>query len=222
MAKITDPRNLDRQLLHYGPYIYFYNAYCHGFNKSMVECVKKLSSEYPAIIVYELNWAKYSDYRPATSIEEIYKVYLVCDKKKEEWFMPDKTTMNEIFGKAIQLYNKNLEFRAKNVGSKGINIKLNEKYNSYDMALKRRLLQCESKRKAILRKKIISKPDLKALENNQILENNDVVNFGNTNITVENLDNDDSTVKPWFCNTNIIDLPCDILTNSPEKNLTIM
>lgn len=224
MAITVDPKNIYRRISHYGPYIFFYNGNCPGFNKSMVEYMNKMASEHPYLCVFQMDWQKYTSYRPDKQIEEIYKVYLYCNNKKEdEKLMPDKKAINEIFGKAIVFHNKKVDIRAKNIGKKAESKIILENDDRLKFKLHRRMINNKWKRKSILKTKVISKldpthPEVESIRNKSLLKYQEIINNFNCK-DQENtikLTNKNSSITPWFCNTNINDIPSDILSNEGD------
>lgn len=232
MAKILDPKNIDRRICHSGVYIYFYNSNYKGLNKSIVDHINKLASEYPALYVFEVNWEKYCAYMPGTQIEEMHKVYLHCDNKKEhEKFMPDKNDINCIFLKAIKLYNDRIERKIQNIGLSKIKRPITEKDDR--TILKEKLQRKERMTKIFLNAKIIPKYDLAKskleITKDENLLNNSLntdkektkhnMNSETENINAENkntLNNENSHDLPWFYDTKIDDLPSDIFSDNPK------
>lgn len=139
MAKILDPSQLNRKINKYGPYIYFYNTDIPNYDKSMVDYMNKMASKYPSLQVFQIDWTQYWDFCVGKPIDAMNKVYLYCKNRKiEERIMEDEKVINEIFKKAIHLHNINVENKAKNIGSKAMNISLLRNGQTYTGQLQRR------------------------------------------------------------------------------------
>lgn len=232
MAKYLNPKELDRRISRYGPYIYFFNANYPDYNKTMVEYLNKLASEYPALLVFELDWAKYFAFRPETHIHENYKVYLYCNNKKEdEKFMPDKKAMDGIFAKAIHLYNKFIEYKVNKYIIREHTPKFDEKYYSNNRKFNKSLYCKKWKKEKLMKAKIISKFHIensentknKKIENSFKFENDKPENLIAKSVDLFNdnsqsLENQNSMIIPWFYNTRIEDLPPDVLKNDIQSD----
>lgn len=241
MAKILEPRSLRRRLSFYGPYIYFYNTDYPAFYKSIVEYINKLAIEYPDLGVFQIDWRKHLSFGQKTCIKEIHKVYLYCNKKKEyEKYFPNKNDINEVFYKAIQLYNDRIEQRAKDISSRETTKKLCPNDIDYKEKLYRRLYKKAWSRNKILKSKIIHKQNYTSCEIKNIIinilpKNTEIVHldgskneentpyFTKNTETKSNSINQDSSDKPWFYDTGSTDLPSDIFSNdiyndSHDKN----
>lgn len=178
MAKTLDPRDFNRKVSYNSPLIYFYYSDIPSFDRSIFDYMNKLATEYPDLRVFMINWEIHLKYFALKPSEEIYKVYLYFNNKLyDEKFKPDKKEMNEIFKKAIQLFNLYAEIKANNIGTKAMNIKLNGVDDSYERKLKRRLDINERIKRKILETRIVFKHSIDESETmnikKEILSKND-------------------------------------------------
>lgn len=233
MIKELDPVDFIRRLYHYGPYIYFYTNSFIGADKSIEMYINKMSSKYPDLQVFSIDWRKYCDYYGRESTKLINKVFLHCKNQiVDERFMTDTKEIDEIFKKAIELYNINVENKAKNIGTRAINVKLYGKDDSYKLELKKRMKINDCKRRKMLESKIFYKNDMDQPENenikNECLSKNEGIliydKFQKNENSLEFLKETngksykDSLNKPIFNNTNKIELS-NKLNISSKKTL---
>lgn len=81
MAKIFEPKLLNRRLYRYGPYIYSGNF--PGFNKNNSDYMNKKASEYPYLAVFRIGGTKYLYFCSLTPIKAICNgIYIVMTIKK--------------------------------------------------------------------------------------------------------------------------------------------
>lgn len=232
MVKTLDPRNLLNRMRHFGPYLFFYNTDIYSSNDKMIEYINKLSSEYPKLSVFQLDWKLFKKIYPMTPPEETDKIFLYSKSKIiDEKFKHNKEDIDDIFKEAIKLHNIKIENKAKNIGMKGIKVDI--KNDSSEIYLKKRLLNNESKRKCILKNKLIFKHNSNKSVNeilkrersswhNEFSEKAKIQNFKNIeNQTltkkIKNFIDETSLDRPWFYTPNAIDLPSKILSNDFSK-----
>lgn len=118
MAKEIDPSKLHDHLWRTGPYICFYETKNDEFNLKLVDYVNKMAKTYPDLKIFIVNWKKKRDFNPYTPDEEMNTIYLFFDGNEiEKMYCPNHLKINQLFEKAVNYYNQNIDRRIENVGS---------------------------------------------------------------------------------------------------------
>lgn len=119
MAVLIDIEKLAHQLWRTGPYIYFYDGKYGRINQEYLKYIDELALKYKKLKVFKVDWNNKITFQPLTPLSEMKKIYLYFEGvKKEEKTITDREILNSIFGKAILYYNKFIDLRLKNIGTK--------------------------------------------------------------------------------------------------------
>lgn len=160
MAQKKSFIGLQHYLWRSGPFIIFYNSRCSGYNQELVKYMNFMAAKYPALQIFEIDWEEKKFYNAGTIDEDMNTVYIHSRSAiKAAEFCPDRNKINELFKKAICYYNKNLENRAMNIGSRGKRFNNNLPKLSLQPPNESEKKKLESRRKSILKKRITYRRD---------------------------------------------------------------
>lgn len=158
MAKYIEPQNLEKHLCRRGPYLTFYNGHCDGFNKKLVEIVNTFAAKYPLIHVFEIDWPKKKKFNLIKNDDLMNMLYLYYKGKKiDEKLCDREEDIKNIFKIVINIYNQNIETKAKNLGSKGYKGKRYYSDNPDARILDLRKRDIYSKRRYLLKERLVYK-----------------------------------------------------------------
>lgn len=229
MSKSIDAKDLYFHIWRQGPYIIFYNGKCEGYNSELVSQMNKMSFLNPKLHVFEIDWKNQKDIHPSLEICVMNTVYLHY-KGKEEYkeFCPNEEKINKLFKKAVDLYNLNIETKAKNTGSICLENNKSKQTIKDKHLLNRRLTLIKYRKKSILRKIIEFHED--KIENHlEIRNNSDSIKKTNRVPKIEkktkklllpsinNLEMKSKIIpskQAWFQNVQVTDLPSDLLQSN--------
>lgn len=155
MSKKVNLYRLDYYLWHPGPYIIFYNGDCTGYNDELVKNMNTMAAKYPALQVFELSWEEKKTYTVGVEDEVMNTVFLYSHGQlREREFYPDKNKIDDIFKKAIDFYNQNIENRIKKMGCFGKKFEQNLPLSTLPQLVEFEKKKIERIKKHILKKKI--------------------------------------------------------------------
>lgn len=119
MATPIKIREVERCVWFRGPYIFFYNGNCKGYNSTLVTKMNEMANKYPSLKVHVIDWQEKKMINHLTKDEEMNKVSLYFEKKLEdEVLCPDDDRINQLFKKAIDFFNINIDKSVQKAGSK--------------------------------------------------------------------------------------------------------
>lgn len=97
-----------------GPFIVFCNGKCDGFNKDLTFYIYNISFQNPKLSILEVDWEKQRGFGP-TEHDKIMNTVLLYYRGQvvKELNYPDKDKTINIFQKAIDFYNLNIENTAR-------------------------------------------------------------------------------------------------------------
>lgn len=226
MAKQIEMKNAERCIWDIGPYIFFYNGNCSGYNLKLVAKMNAMAKKYPSLKVREIDWRKKKKAHPLTPDEDLNKVSIYFQHKLEdEVLSPDEDTIKELFKKAIDFFNISIDIRIEKIGSRIFSdlkppliakeeIIPNERQSIYLKNQKRRLLdqKLHFKEESILLSEqkidyVVKKETQKTKEHGNPIKR----------IKLERELVNSSPSKKWYHDVNITELPCELFRPSPTK-----
>lgn len=232
-----DPKTADKCIWYNGPYVFFYDGHCDGFNKELVRKMNKMASKYPLLKVHVIDWQKKKIINPFIKDEEMNKISLYFERNlKEEKIYPDEKGIYDLFKKAIDFYNKNIKDKANNVG-----IKISQKVNNFSdnnlyskHMLNTKMSHLKWQKKYILSQLMEFKEEkkfhktenktsspLECVKNNKHRRRNHKENLIYKSINKRKLNLELKSIsasKEWFCDVKMTDLPCDLFQEISTQN----
>lgn len=155
MARVIEPKIADLCKWHTGPYIFFYNGQCDGYNYYLVSKMNEMARKYQMIKVHQIDWSKRKCINPMTPNVEMNTVFIYFRKRLEDAVLcPNKDKIDNIFKKAVNFYNINIKDKASKVGTKS------PRYNNSNPGMannnisKRRMCLNECQKRYILKQQI--------------------------------------------------------------------
>lgn len=234
MAKLIEAKSLDRIIWRTGPYVYFYDGKCSGYNKTLVDNMNRMATNHPDLKVFVIDWMKKREFFSYAPDDQMNAVYLFFDGKQiERIYYPNLSNINHLFEKAVQFYNQNIDRRIKNIGSQRMTNNLKEVYllgktpnyvSKTDIGkARRRATWFNNKKIKFIPDQIL---DLKKGKDEQSLNNFEKLKYKNsknknvylyTKIFKNNRETAQS--KIWYHNVQITDMPSEFLVDKSESIL---
>lgn len=147
---------------HKGPHVYYFKLDENNVNKILVENVLKIMPIYEKIPVFEIDWKSQLSQNRDTSTEYLKRVCLHFKGTVTEAYGLDLKNILILFNKAIDCYNEILEYKAKNIGKRGIIIRKNKTISANERKVGPftiREYNLEVRRRGLIRQKL-KKPNI--------------------------------------------------------------
>lgn len=157
MAELVDMVRLSTFINRNGPYIYYYDGKCGGFNHEVVTKAYILACKFPQIKVFQVDWQDKIRSHPSTQPCEMNTISLLfLGRLVEKKIILDLSDIDSIFKKAIECYNENIERRIKNQGINIPEIYLNNNSDNieYNYNITKSKINVLNHKKSLSKKKI--------------------------------------------------------------------
>lgn len=119
MAKLISMKALERHLRYRGPYIFFYDKKSGKKNAEIIEHMNIMANKYSKLKVFIVIWEDKKKFLLSKLLTEGDKIYLYyLGLIREMIYLPDTQKINELFFKAIEFFNDNIERKAQNIGKR--------------------------------------------------------------------------------------------------------
>lgn len=222
---------------HRGPYLTYFNGKCDGFNKELVAYMNKMALTFPKLKIFEINLSQQKIFVSSISDNDINKVSIYFQGiKKEEQICLDYDKLNDTFKKMINYYNKNIESKAINIGTKPIIKNIQNKISIDEIQNKKQLQIIRKKQRYLLKQRIDFMNN-----DNLINETNNILSYsmkGKYTKPKKEIKNKKSVTIPknsnnkiirkthpisgndWFTDVKLTNLPHDIFDDNHDLNTT--
>lgn len=153
-----EPRILSRYLNRDGPFIYFFIGKGEN-NITIKKIIYEFSQQYSLLKIFEIDFEKYRKIFVNTTESDMNRIYLYANGLLiEDKYLPNENAILEIFKKAIEFHNQNMDNRAWKQGKNSlINTDTNiSSYKNISKTYRRCLSVVNCKKRKFLKQKYIS------------------------------------------------------------------
>lgn len=226
-----NPKKLWRYLWHKGPFIYFYREDSIEDNLHIVKNIKLMAEKYPDLKVLEINWQEQIRINHCTSLKVLNQVHLYYNNelilRKQN---PNRNEIEEIFDRAIECYNNNIDILAQKINFKINSDLLNNEHLHLNICTNKKVYlgKLKSKGKNILKNKIVPYRNIfsqdKSAKFNESINKNPKIDHKFQDKTINSFYKNISThnkveksIKPWFYDVKIDALPSKIFLEESDE-----